>query len=179
MLLKKTENLPDAPTEQRGTRLSISFFHKFLVEVIGYIFLKKMFKLEKRTMNVKRDYCLVSRRLSCNAFLRAKDGGKVRANETLLRLSWFSLVYCLMFQSVSFHARLCSRPTKVRQTTPLGRRQVWSGVYATTFAKKWGFTTASNLLHFISLLREVHMHVSVFYRKHFLFITEISNNFVF
>lgn len=87
MLLKKTENLPDAPTEQRGTRLSISFFHKFLVEAIGYIFLKKMFKLEKRTMNVKRDYCLVSRRLSCNAFLRAKDGGKVRANETLLRLS--------------------------------------------------------------------------------------------
>ena len=42
MLLKKTENLPDAPTEQRGTRLSISFIHKFLVEAIGYIFLKNV-----------------------------------------------------------------------------------------------------------------------------------------
>ena len=41
MLLNKTENLRDATLEQRGTRLSISFFPKFLVEAIGYIFLKK------------------------------------------------------------------------------------------------------------------------------------------
>lgn len=132
---------------------------------------------------MKRDYCLVSRRLSCDAFLRAKDGRKVRANETLLRLSCFSLVYCLMFrhQSVSFHARLCSRPTKVRQTTPLGGGrcdQVFRQPHSPK--KKMGFYHRFKPVVFsVSLLREVHMQVLVFYWNYFPFITPISNNFVF
>ena len=131
---------------------------------------------------MKRDYCLVSRLLSYNAFLRAKDGGKVRANETLLRFSCFSLVYCLRFrqQLVSFLALLCSRPTKVRQTTHWGGGRCDQVFKATTFAKKMGFYGRFKpVVFYISLLREVHMHVSVFCCKSFLFITEISNNFVF
>ena len=46
--------------------------------------------------------------------------------------------------------------------------------------KKMGFYHRFKpIVLYNSLLREVHMHVSVFDWKYFLFITQISNNFVF
>ena len=83
--------------------------------------------------------CLVSRRLSIDVNLFAKEGGKEKTGEAMLRLSSFSFLFpwclALSYLSVAIRACLCSRPTCEKKK----KRITWGGEVCSSYHVKAKF----------------------------------------
>ena len=107
-------------------------------------------------MNVKRDYCLVSRRLSCNAFCAQRTVWRYERTRRCFAslVSPSCIASCFVTSQSRFTLAFVRDQPKCNKRRHCGGGRCDQVFRQPHSPKKWGFTTASNLLYFIILFWE-------------------------